>query len=81
MTDDDARVLVFSALNGIAPEVDVAALDPDSSLRATADLDSMDFLSYVAALSEVIDADIPESDYGRIDTLNGAATYLVTRLG
>lgn len=81
MTDEDARVLVFSALNGIAPEVDVGELDPDASLRVTADLDSMDFLSYVAALSEVIDADIPESDYDRVDSVNTAAAYLVERLG
>lgn len=47
------------------------------SLRNGADLDSMDFLAYVAAVSETVGRDIPEDDYDRMDTVAGAVAYLL----
>lgn len=81
MTADEARVLVSSVLTGVAPEVEVGELDPHVSLRMSAELDSMDFLSYVAALSDGIDHDIPESDYDQVDSINAAVEYLVSHTG
>jgi acyl carrier protein len=79
MNETQARETVLAALADVAPEIDTAAFDPDASLRDGADLDSMDFLAYVAAVSDAIAADIPEDDYDRMDTVSGAVAYLRER--
>lgn len=79
MNETEARQIVLSALADVAPEIDTATFDPDESLRDGADLDSMDFLAYISTVSETIDADIPEDDYGRMDSVNSAVGYLVER--
>ena len=79
MTHDEALALVLGALSTVAPELNATGIDPDVSLRSGADLDSMDFLSYVAALSDAIDSDISESAYEKIDTVNGAVEFLTTQ--
>lgn len=79
MNDTEARDLVLNALADVAPEIETATFDPDASLRDGADLDSMDFLAYISAVSEAIDADIPEDDYARMDSVNTAVAYVVER--
>ena len=79
MNPTEARDLVLSALADVAPEIETGSLDPDTSLRNGADLDSMDFLAYVSAVAEAIEADVPEDDYEQLDTVNAAVAYLVAR--
>jgi acyl carrier protein len=64
----------------VAPEVDLDALDPTTSLREQADLDSMDFLEVVALLADALKADIPEDDYDQLDSVDTAVAYLAARL-
>jgi acyl carrier protein len=47
----------------------------------TLDLDSMHFLRLIEALHEKTGVDVPEADYPRLDSLDGAAAYLAQRLG
>lgn len=79
MNENRAREIVLAALMDVAPELEPEALDPDMSLRNGADLDSMDFLAYVSAVAEAIEADVPEDDYEQLDTVNAAVAYLVAR--
>ncbi|MBK6764249.1 MAG: acyl carrier protein [Micrococcales bacterium] len=79
MNETAARDVVIAALTDVAPEIDTDTLDPDMSLRNGADLDSMDFLAYVSGVSEAIDADIPEDDYPKLDTVNAAVAYVASR--
>jgi len=79
MNQTQARAVVVEALADVAPEIDPEEFDPDTSLRDGADLDSMDFLAYIAAVSEAIEADIPEDDYARLDTLNLAMAYVTEK--
>jgi acyl carrier protein len=72
----NARDIVTNALADVAPELEVSELDPKASLRDGADLDSMDFLAFVAAISEAIGADIPEADYPHLDGLAKAEAYV-----
>lgn len=79
MTNDELKAQVLETLCTIAPE---AGEDPpmaDEDLRETLDLDSMDFLNFIRALHERFDVDIPESDYGKLSTLDAIATYLRSR--
>jgi acyl carrier protein len=77
---DRAREILNDALAELAPEVDLAGLDPTASLRDQADLDSVDFLELVSQLSRAVQTDIPEDDYDQLDTVDGAVAYLAAKL-
>jgi acyl carrier protein len=81
MTRDEIRTAIVTSLGRIAPEVDPAAIQPDENLRDQLDLDSMDVLNLMIALHERLGVSIPESDYGKLVTLNGAVDYLLERTG
>lgn len=76
MNQAEAKALILEVLSGIAPEADFAALTGKSRLREELDLDSMDFLNFVAGLHERTGRDIPEADYPALFTLDGAVAYL-----
>ena len=59
-----------------APEADPATLDGGEDMREALDLDSMDFLNFVIALHKRSGVEIPESDYSKLFTLDGAVAYL-----
>ena len=76
MNKIEAKSLIIDVLSGIAPEADYAALPGKAQLRDELDLDSMDFLNFIAALHERTKIDIPEADYPKLSTLDGAVGYL-----
>jgi acyl carrier protein len=78
-TPAQASALVLEALYEVAPDIDPATVDPGAHLQEDLDLDSMDFLNLVAALSDRTGLDLPESDYGQLDSVAGCARYLVAR--
>jgi acyl carrier protein len=55
--------LIVDVQAGIAPEADFAALSGEAQFRDEVDLDSMDFLDFVAAQHEKTRMDIPAIDY------------------
>jgi acyl carrier protein len=75
MTAEEIKSLIGDILGGIAPEADLDAVAGDEDLREALDLDSMDFLNFVVALHEKTGIDIPEADYPRLRTLDGAIAY------
>ena len=80
--NDDAYALgetVLSLLRPIAPEVDPATVDWKRPLRRQIDLDSMDWLNFLVALSAHFGVDIPESDYARLVTLTDVIEYLMAQ--
>ena len=81
MTREDIRDTVVKALTRVAPEIEPSSLRPDEPFRQAFDLDSMDFLNFVIALHADIGVDVPESDYPKLATLDGAVAYLSSRLG
>jgi acyl carrier protein len=80
MTDAEIRKLVQEELNNIAPEVDMATIDPAADLREAMDIDSMDFLNFITAVHHRLGVDIPEIDYPKLITLAGATKYLAAAL-
>ena len=81
MTEDQARQLFFEELGNIAPEWDPATIDPQADIREAMDIDSMDVLNLVIALHKRTGVDIPEADYGKLITIDGAVAYLVGKSG
>ena len=80
MNDIDIHKVVQEELNNIAPEIDLTRVDPAADLREALDIDSMDFLNFVIAIHHRLGIDIPEIDYPKLVTLNGAIKYLTTHL-
>ena len=80
MTRDAIRKHVTKILLRLAPDLDLATLDPGASLREALAADSMDVLNFATALYEVLGVDVPERDYGKIDTLDGCVDYLYTAI-
>lgn len=79
MTPEDARRLLFEELSNIAPEWNPAEIDPKEDIREAMDIDSMDVLNLVIALHKRSGIDIPEEDYGKLVTIEGAVAYLSAR--
>jgi acyl carrier protein len=80
MNDLEIRKVVQEELNNIAPEIDLAAVDPAGDLRETFDIDSMDFLNLITAIHHRLGVDIPELDYPKLFTLDGAVAYIAAKL-
>ena len=78
---EEVRAAVLAALGAIAPEADLARIDPGESLREQLELDSMDFLNFVIDVHKRLGVEIPESEYPQLATLDGAASYLLAKLG
>jgi len=78
-TPEQIRATIADVIGAIAPEVDLAAIDPDKPLREQVDIDSFDFLNVIIRLHEVLGVDIPEKDYAELLTLKGAVDYLSRR--
>ena len=76
MSDIDIRAAIVEELGNIAPEADLAIVDPAADLREALDIDSMDFLNFVIALHRRLGVDIPEIDYPKLITIDGAMAYL-----
>lgn len=80
MNEAELRAIVLATLKTIAPEVEAETLRADRPLRQEVDLDSMDWLNFLVGLGERLSVSIPESDYGRLTTLNALLAYLGARL-
>ena len=80
MTQPEIRAVVQEELSNIAPEIDLSAINPTADLREALDIDSMDFLNFVTAIHHRLGVDVPELDYPKLVTLNGAVKYLESKL-
>jgi acyl carrier protein len=80
MSDRDIRAIVEEELGNIAPEVDLERVDPTADLREALDIDSMDFLNFITAIHRRLGVEIPEIDYPKLTTLEGAERYLKSKV-
>jgi acyl carrier protein len=80
VTETEIRQIVRQALSNVAPEVDLAAIDPKKDLRDQIDIDSVDFLNFVIGLHKELGIEIPDADVPKLGTLNGCVAYLQSRI-
>ena len=69
-------LLVRGILRDIAPEMDIDALGGEDDMRDALDIDSVDFLNFVAALHAQTGVDIPEREYPMVSTIGRCVDYL-----
>ena len=79
MQVEDIRRAVYATIESIAPDADVRRIRPDQPLRQQIDLDSMDWLNVIAGLNARLSIEIPQSDYGRLASLDSIVTYVASR--
>jgi acyl carrier protein len=79
MTDAEIKAAILDGLAQIAPESDPAELSPNENVRRALDIDSFDFLNFLIGLHEKLGVDIPEADYGKLNTLDEMIAYLAAR--
>ena len=77
---EQIRMAVLAIVKRLAPEIDPATIIPDKPLRSQIDLDSMDWLNVLATIHEKLGVDIPESDYGKVQTLDSIVAYLAGKI-
>lgn len=80
MTHAEIERILLEELGNIAPEADLPGLDRRAELREALDIDSMDFLNLVIALHERLKVEIPEAEYPKLSTLEGAVQYLAAKV-
>ena len=80
MSNDNIRNILLEELGNIAPEADFQNLDPSADLREALDIDSIDFLNFVTAIHQRLGINVPELDYPKLFTLDGAKSYLASKL-
>ncbi|MBO6754721.1 MAG: acyl carrier protein [Roseibium sp.] len=76
MTKEKIEMLLSTELGRIAPDIDMEDVDRGGDLREEFDIDSMDFLNLVTALSKALGLDMPEADYGKMGTFDDLLAYL-----
>ena len=80
MDESTIRTTVLKVLGEVAPEADLDTVDYSADLRDDLELDSMDILNLAIGLAEATGVEVPERDYPRIVTIDGAVSYLAPRL-
>lgn len=81
MTEEDIRKLACELLSDIAPDTEPSALPGDRDIREGLDIDSMDFLNFVIALTKRTGIPILEEDYPKLFTLDGVVAYVAAKSG
>jgi len=76
---EDIRRAVQATIKSIVPDTDVQRVRADRPLRQQIEFDSMDWLNIIADLRDRLSIEIPESDYGRLATLDSIVSYVASR--
>ncbi|MDR0647300.1 MAG: acyl carrier protein [Puniceicoccales bacterium] len=79
MDKKNIRKVVIDIIAEIAPDEDLSNLKDDVRLRDQLELDSMDFLDIVMELRKKYGIEIPEDDYGHLESLQSCVDYLTPK--
>ncbi len=75
MTKNDIKQKIIEAIYEIAPEHEGDTIPDNENIQRSLDIDSFDFLSLLTALNDTLGVEVPESDYGEVDTLQKMTDY------
>ena len=76
MNASELKQVIIEELAKVAPGSDPNDLDLDENVREGLDIDSFDHLNFLIGLHERLGVDIPEKDYGKLNTINEILQYL-----
>ena len=81
MNTDTLLKRLADIVGKVAPEADLSDIEADEDFREQLDIDSMDFLNIMVGVKKELGVDVPESDYGDIETLDDLLNYLGPKVG
>lgn len=76
MNEAELKKVIISVLEATIAGIDASDLEGDDNMREALDIDSFDSLNFLIALHEKFNVDIPEKDYGKLNTVNEITAYL-----
>ena len=80
MTNEEIKQKIIGQIYEIAPELEGDDIAETENLQRSLDIDSFDFLNLLTALNEELGVEVPESDYGQVDTLEHMTAYFAERV-
>lgn len=80
MTLEQITRAIIGQILEIAPDVEEEEINPTANIQRSLEIDSFDFLKILTALKVELGVEVPEADYGRVDTLEHMADYFDRRL-
>ena len=76
MNRKSTKEVLKQILGKIAPEANLETLAENENIRESLGLDSFDFLNFMIAINENLGLEIPESDYGKLNTIRDLVVYI-----
>jgi acyl carrier protein len=73
------RDTILGIISNVAPEAELEGIDDEADIRDELDIDSMDFLDVLVGVAERLGVEIPEADYGEVQTLAALVRYVDER--
>jgi acyl carrier protein len=80
MTQEEIKRAIIDEILNVAPDVEEEEIEADANLQRSLEIDSFDSLQVLTALSEKLGVEVPEADYGKVDTLSNMVAYFAARL-
>jgi len=80
MTKDEIKRAIIDQILEIAPEIEEEEIEANENIQRSLEIDSFDFLKILTALNDQLGVEVPEADYGKVDTLENMANYFDARL-
>ncbi len=80
MNTDEIKKIIIEQILEVAPEISEDEIDDNKNIQRSLELDSFDFLKILTALNEKLGVEVPEADYGKVDTLENMVHYFDERL-
>ncbi len=80
MSQEEIRQAIIKEILEIAPDVEEDEIEPTANIQRSLEIDSFDFLKILTALKMALGVEVPEADYGEVDTLEHMAAYFEKRL-
>ena len=80
MAPEEIREASIEILEDIAPDEDLSSLEDATPFRDQLELDSMDFLDIVMELRKRYRVQVPEEDYGHLNSMASTVEYLTPKM-
>ena len=80
MNSEQLQALIVDVVGDVAPEADLASIDPEVSFHDQFEIDSVDYLNIMMTLEARLGVAIPEADYPKLSSLEGCMRYLQPKL-
>lgn len=80
MTVEQIKQTIIEQILEVAPDIEEDEIMPNENIQRSLEIDSFDFLNVLTALKVELGVEVPEADYGKVDTLEHMADYFDKRL-